>query len=636
MPRQDRWHKKPVALHGGVGFYPAFIMGSAVVLNWKIGVYGGGSGSTDFLPDELHLAAAILLGSFVMFLLGLFDDMKQFRPSTKLLFEFIAASLFIFAGGIFPLTGVHVVDVLFTYFWFIGIINAVNMLDNMDGLSSGVVVLAGLTLIILALEVNGLERSASLAVSVGLVFVAALLGFWVHNRPPATIFMGDSGSLFIGYVLAAMAVPSSFNGFMNIQAGSGMLGPVMVLLIPSAVLAVPIFDTTFVTITRKWRAQKASQGGRDHSSHCLVGLGLSEKKTVWILYSFAAFGGVVAVLMQQFQDQTAPLLGIFLLILVLTGVYLGHVKVQVVDPNRRPPAWTPLVSELLYKRRAGEVLWDAALIILCFYGAYLLRFEGMLSQPVMEAIRESLPLVAASCLLAFFLAGIYRGQWRLISVSDVPSYAVGTLGGSALSLAVVTLATRFGSGHSRTAYAIFGLLVFIALVGSRLSFRLLDFALLQNGSDATNGNRKPVLIYGAGKAGKLLHEEIMGNPQMKDYTVLGFIDDDPNRVGRMLCGFPVKNGMEWLGQPLSGTPEIWISSQFVPDKRAQQLARHWEGQATVRRLRLRMEPVGSPGEAGDRCGQEFRPAEHLGWTEGNPQLEDSGAVDPSPTGFGRK
>jgi UDP-GlcNAc:undecaprenyl-phosphate GlcNAc-1-phosphate transferase len=250
-----------------------------------------------------------------------------------------------------------------------------------------------------------------------------------------------------------------------------------------------------------------------------------------------------------------------------------------------------LVSKLVYKRHAAEVLLDTALIIICFYGAYLLRFEGVLAPSVMQAVVRALPLAVASCLLAFFCAGIYRGQWRLISVSDVPSYGLGVLGGTVLSLALVTLMTRFASGHSRSAFIIFGMLLFLAIVGTRMSFRLFDTLFLRREVDVVRANHKPVLIYGAGKAGKLLHEEVMTNPQMKQYAVVGFIDDDPHQVGHKLCGVPVKHGSEWLRRSWNAMPEIWISSRFIPDERAQQLVKQWDGRTTVCRLRLHIEPV---------------------------------------------
>ncbi len=590
-PRADRWHKKPTALHGGVGFYPAFLLGSCVILFWQLsgGLHDWSSLST--VSNDVVLAAALLIGSLLMFCLGLWDDFVNLRPATKFIGQLVAASVFIFAGGAFPLSDNYVLDILVTYFWFVGIANAVNMLDNMDGLASGVVILAGATVVVLSLQANPSLEHTPLAALLGVMLVSALLGFWIHNRPPATIFMGDSGSLFIGYVLAALAVPSPLNDFLGVQSRANVLGPVLALLIPATVLAVPIFDTTLVTITRKWRAAKASQGGRDHSSHRLVGLGLSENKAVWVLYSFSVLGGIVAILMQHFPAQSLPLLGFFVLVLILSGIYLGHVKVQIAEPNRLPPAWTPLVSELLYKRRAAEVLLDTILIVLCFYGAYLLRFEGFIDEETRKAIFVALPIVVASCLVAFFLAGIYRGQWKLISVSDLPSYCLGVVGGALFSLAVVTLVTRFDVGHSRSAYIIFALLVFIALLGSRLSFRLLD-ALLRNGSQRGNGDRTPVLIYGAGKAGKLLHEEIVSNPLMSGYAAVGFVDDDPHRVGRNLCGISVKNRAEWLKQQWEGPVEIWVSSKFIPDCLIHDFASQWRDMPTVRRLQLQMTTVG--------------------------------------------
>jgi UDP-GlcNAc:undecaprenyl-phosphate GlcNAc-1-phosphate transferase len=590
LPRADRWHTKPTALHGGAGFFPAFLMG-AVWLLVRNNQLKWDEMSSGTFPDETRLLAALLVGSLIMFLFGLWDDMKQCRPATKLVFQLVATSLFVSAGGVFPLTGVYMLDVLVTYFWFIGITNAVNMLDNMDGLSSGVVILAGCTLVVLALGVVPSDGRPSMTVHLGLVFITALLGFWVFNRPPASIFMGDSGSLFIGYGLAGLAVPSALNGFMVIDSGETVLGPVFALLIPATVLAIPIFDTTLVTVTRKWKALKASEGGRDHSSHRLVGLGLSEKKTVWLLYSFAAFGGAIAVIMQRFSQQSIPVLGFFVIVLILSGVYLGHVKVQRADSSKVPPAWTPLVTELFYKRRAAEVLLDTVLVAICFYGAYLLRFDGELPSATQEALMVSLPLVVPSCLTMYFLAGIYRGQWRLVSVSDLPSYAFGVFGGAALSLAVVTLVTRFPSGHSRSAYAIFALLVLLTIVGSRLSFRLFDSVFAHNKSDAKHNGRKLVLIYGAARAGKILHDEIASNPDFKGYIVVGFIDHNPELTGHRLCGVPVKKEAEWIRQTWNRAPEIWISSKFISDAQGQALAQQWSDLVTVRRVHLRMEDV---------------------------------------------
>ena len=584
-PRADRWHAVPTALHGGLGFCPIFIGTACCLLLVKFGVVW-----SQEAPDaaaQPWLAFALLAGAALMFCVGLWDDIKPLRPATKLLCQLVAASLFVYMGGGFTLTHVYVLDLLLTYMWFVGITNAVNMLDNMDGLSSGVVMLAGLTLVVLALQAPG----EVLAIPLGITFVAALLGFWVHNRPPAAIFMGDSGSLCIGYTLAGLAVPSALNGFLGIHAGGPMFGPALALLIPATVLAIPIFDTTLVTLTRTWRAQKASQGGRDHSSHRLVGLGLSEKKAVWLLYSYAAFGGAVAVVMQRFPEQSLPLFGVFGLMLVLTGVYLGRVKVQTADADRLPPVWTPLVSNLLYKRHAAEVLFDTMLVVICLYGAYLLRYEGTIPPVTMRAFTAALPLTVASCLVVFLLMGIYRGRWRLISVADVPCYVIGVVGGTLLSFGVITLISPFANELSRSAQVVFGLLLLLGMVGTRLSFRLLDALFVWHRAAGASSPRQPVLIYGAGRGGKLLHEEVTSNPEMQSYAVIGFIDDDLQQTGRSLCGVPVKNGNAWLRHQWPMPPEIWISSRSVPDARARRMAERWREHVAVRRFRIHIDPL---------------------------------------------
>lgn len=602
-PRVDRWHRKPTALFGGVGFYPAFFVGTCWVVFRRFDVDLANSDVLKLPSNDVGLAIALSVGSLLMFVFGLWDDLKHFGPATKLLAELVSASVFIFVGGVFPLTGSLVLDTLVTYFWFVGIINAVNMLDNMDGLSSGVVVIAGSTLAVLATFGSGSFGNIPVGASLSMVLVSALLGFWIHNRPPANIFMGDSGSLSIGYALAAMAVPSSLNNFLGTQGLGGALGPVMVLLIPATVLTIPIFDTTLVTITRKWRAQKASQGGRDHSSHRLIGLGLSVGTTVWVLYTFAAFGGILSVLMQRFPGQAVPLFGIFAIVLTLTGVYLGHAKVETAEQNRLPPAWTPLVTEIFYKRRAAEVLLDTMLIVICFYVAYLLRFEGTLSRVTENAIVFSLPMVVASCLVMFYVAGIYRGQWHLISVSDLPSYALGVFGGVSLSLAGVTIITRFDAGHSRSAFIIFGVLAFLAVTGSRLSFRLLDSLFHNNTSRGNRETRKPILIFGAGRTGKVIQEEITFNPAFKEYVVTGFLDDDPSLRHRTVNRVPVLGTS--LDLPLILTDRqvttVVVSSYKIHGDRLREVFDTCKTRGiTVLRAHLELKPV---EENGDNFGK---------------------------------
>ena len=575
---------------GLVSFLPFFIA-SLLVLSRQTPGFLSVLVSPQPLFSISALVAAVIFGALFMFTVGLWDDLWDLRPATKLLCQFLAVSFFAYQGGVFPLTQIPILNLLATYLWFIGITNAVNMLDNMDGLAAGVVIIATLVMILLTGQ-NTLWRFPLIAaVPLGLILTASLLGFWFHNRPPAKIFMGDSGSLFIGFVLAALTIPSPLNALAPGFSAGSILGSVMVLLIPATVLAIPIFDTTLVTVTRIWRSQKPSEGGRDHASHRLVGLGLSEPKAVLFLYFLAAFGGAIALLMNRYPGQSLPLFGVFVLALVLSGVYLGHVKIRKGGKDTVSPAWTPLISDLLYKRHAAEIILDTFLSILCFYAAHLLRFEGNLPAENERAMIQALPIVVPSTLLSLFVAGTYRGQWRLMSIPDLPAFAFGVLGGTTLSLATLTIFTRFSLGFSRSAFIIFGILFFLALVGSRLSFRLFDLISQKQSAIAKNKIRKMVLIYGAGKGGKLLYDEIMFNPQWSEYAVAGFLDDDLNRTGQNLCGLPVRNRPGWLKEWPTDPPEIWVSSRSIPDENVQRLAKMWGREIIVKRLKIKMESL---------------------------------------------
>jgi UDP-GlcNAc:undecaprenyl-phosphate GlcNAc-1-phosphate transferase len=331
-PRSDRWHQQPVALHGGVGFYPPFLLFGTVLLTCTAGIACRSTGlPTPATP--LALGTALLAGSLTMFAVGLWDDLCNLRPVTKLLAQFVAASLFILTGGSFSVTESMLLNQALTYVWFIGITNAVNMLDNMDGLASGVMIISSLTLAVLAC---GAGTSLDFGLSLAMMLAGVLAGFLIYNRSPATIFMGDSGSLSTGYLVAGLAVPTQLNGQLGLIPADSPFGHAASLLIPVVALSIPIFDTTLVTVTRKWRAQPVSQGGCDHLSHRLVRLGFQESTAVRILYFLAVLGGILAISLQRFPRQASPWLVLFLGLLIGSGVYLGRVNVLDAYTSRYP------------------------------------------------------------------------------------------------------------------------------------------------------------------------------------------------------------------------------------------------------------------------------------------------------------
>jgi UDP-GlcNAc:undecaprenyl-phosphate/decaprenyl-phosphate GlcNAc-1-phosphate transferase len=582
--RADRWHTRPTALHGGVGFFPVIAFGMLFIFfkllididffnNWKF-------------TEELKLFGATLCGSIIMFLLGWADDIKQYKPSTKIIAQLISTSLFVFAGGAFQITNIIVIDILVTYFWFIGIINAINMLDNMDGLSSGIVLIASITLALLSIYNT---PQIPLSVPIGLILASVLFAFLQFNCSPATIFMGDSGSLSIGFLLAALAVPTPLNAYLGIPQTDQSVTHIITLLIPAVVISVPIFDTTFVSISRKWRGRKATQGGQDHSSHRLVLVGLTDKQAVKLLYSLSIAGGIIALLMQRYTYLIFPLIVLFCFMMGVIGVYLGRLKVQETNEKNSPHKLIPILSQLLHKRHAVEVLLDTIFIITCFYAAHLLRFDGILTLETIQTLEESLPIIVSICLLSFFFLGVYRGQWRLISAHDIPRMLISVITGVIGSAIFITIFTNIAEVFSLSIFFIFSILLFLSLSGSRISFKILDALFQPDQKHLHKKDTKNVLIYGAGKNGKVLQEVSISNFPTWNLAVIGFVDDDENKTGRMLQGLPVLTGKEWINRNVK-FDELWIASPIISDQLVSQITDAKNKSILVRKLQFKLDP----------------------------------------------
>ncbi|HEX7192117.1 MAG TPA: MraY family glycosyltransferase [Thermoanaerobaculia bacterium] len=298
----DRWHSKPTPMLGGIAFVVAVVITLAI-----------------FVPLGRE-SMIVLGGSFALFLTGLVDDFVHIRPYQKLICQLLCAALVVGFGLVLPWTPYSTINLLITLFWLVGITNAVNMLDNMDGLAAGVAAIAAMFL-----AFTFVENQKPAAALMLIALAGALAGFLVYNRNPASIFMGDCGSMFIGFFLASMALA-------NRGGGGRSRSIVAVLAVPVLVMVVPIFDTTFVTVMRKLAGRAASQGGRDHTSHRLVALGLSERHAVWMLYSFAAAAGLLAILVRHVEIYLSlGAIGLFTLVLTVTGIYLARVRVYAED-----------------------------------------------------------------------------------------------------------------------------------------------------------------------------------------------------------------------------------------------------------------------------------------------------------------
>ena len=559
-PKTDRWHKKPTAMMGGVAIW------IAVVATYLVLVPHSGAGWV--------VAGA---ASF-LFIVGLADDLLHFKPYQKLIGQVIGAAVVVNYGLVLPWTRYLPLNMVITIFWLVGITNAVNLLDNMDGLATGIAAIASGFLTFNFITSNQPTEAMMLA-----VFTAALVGFLIYNSNPASIFMGDSGSMFIGFFLASSAL---------INVSGGRSRTLVVLAVPILVLFIPIFDATFVTILRKLSGRAASQGGRDHTSHRLVALGLSEKRAVLLLYGLAATSGVLAVLVRELKpDVSLALLIMLTLGLTLLGVYLAGVKGYDEEADVRAARDNALFGFLIdfsYKRRIFEVLLDVVLIVLAYWSAYAMEFGPFSGSPAWSLFLRTVPVLVVVRLGAFLFFGVYRGIWRYTSMDDLMAFAKAVVAGSIVSVVIILFKFRF-QGFSRVIFLIDAMVMLTFLAGSRIAFRF--FRQVLPAANADGGKR--VLIYGAGDAGELLLRELLNNRELH-YAPLGFMDDDVNKHGKLIHGFRVFGGNGSFAKIITNqqVEQVLISTPRITEARLAEIWRECDARnIELKRMSIRIEDI---------------------------------------------
>jgi UDP-GlcNAc:undecaprenyl-phosphate GlcNAc-1-phosphate transferase len=309
---------------------------------------------------------------------------------------------------------------------------------------------------------------------------------------------------------------------------------------PVFLLLIPIFDTTLVTLSRLWSGRSPSTGGRDHSSHRLVAVGLSERAAVAVLWALAGLSGAVGISFTSISsDWSALLAAFYLLAMVIFASYLGHVRVyeQVDKTMLQSGRMTVFVTDFMYKRRVVEVVLDTLLICLSYYAAYRLRFEDDAWQAYFPAFIDTLPIVLSVQLIAMFIMGAYRGVWRHFTLSDGMVFAKSVAAGTVASAIVVRL---LGRQPPPAVFIIFGLLLFVIVTGSRASFRVISEFIAHR---RRSGER--VIVYSATDGGDIAVREMLNVPDAR-YRIVGFLDDDRLAHSSRFHGYPVLGGLEML------------------------------------------------------------------------------------------
>jgi UDP-GlcNAc:undecaprenyl-phosphate GlcNAc-1-phosphate transferase len=519
-PKTDRWHRKPTALLGG----PAIALPVVTTIMAFVDLAGH------------PLLLLWLLGAILISAVGLYDDVRGLRPSSKLIAQIVVALLAVSAGLRIPVFH-PIVSFLLAVFWIVGMTNAFNLLDNMDGLAAGIAAIAAAVLGLHALRSGDLTIAASAAALAG-----GSLGFLVYNFQPASIFMGDGGSLFLGYSLGTLSL-------MNMNARP--IASLSVIAVPFFLLAVPIFDTTLVTVLRVLNGRSIAQGGRDHSSHRLVSLGLSERSAVLALYVISAATGALSLLLPRFPAYLVVLsLLVAVLVIYYFGLTLGSVAVYQKEPAGVPRARTSgvfvLDTFIQHKQRIMDVTVDATVIVISYLAAYLLRYEGTLSERNLQIILTSLPILIAVRLGSLWVFGLYRTMPGVFSIHDFLAVFKAIFISSTIFVTALVLFTRF-KDFSRAVIVIDAILSLTGIVFARIALHSLKTLL--RGLDGTD--RPGLLIVGAGPLGeaatRLLEAEESGR-----HRIVGFLDDSPEKAGRSLHGYMVLGSIRDADRVLSG------------------------------------------------------------------------------------
>jgi len=513
-PHQLRWHKNTTALLGGIGIYIAFLIPVLFFIKMNQTIRG------------------LLIGSSLIFLVGLFDDTFQIKPQLKLIGQILASCVILAFGISFEIVPIRWIVLPLTIFWIVGITNAFNLLDNMDGLACGIAFISSAFLFVYSL-LNGMHNLALLSI----ILAGSTLGFLRYNFSPAKIFMGDCGSQVLGMTIAIVAV---------IGTGRHISNLVVTLAIPVLILGVPIFDTTFVTLMRRLKGRPISQGGKDHTSHRLVFLGLSERKTVLLLYILSILFGLIALLYARTDIIIVSILTLLaVIILFFFGVFLGETKIH---PDKEREGFvekypqkekTVLNTIFLHKRRVAEVIIDLFLICIAYYAAHLLRFEGKISHANFDLMTTSLPWLIFFRLGCFYYFGLYQGIWRYISIKDLVAIFKAVSASTVLTILFLTFFFRFHQ-YSRVIFIIDAILMLFLAAGTRILIRVLREAFV-----SLKPGEKKVLIFGAGDAGEIVLREIRHNKGL-NYAPVGFLDDNPKKTGRRIHGVPVLGTRERL------------------------------------------------------------------------------------------
>ncbi len=543
----------------------------------------------DIMQNTLQvfiIAASVM----AMFVLGFWDDLKPLKPGLKFAVQLAVAIAVYYAGfrisnithplG-YGLLNVEAIDLPLTVIWIVGVTNAFNLIDGLDGLSTGVAAIATATIMAISIF-SGEIWCAFLAI----MLLGALIGFLKFNFNPAKIFLGDSGSLLIGFSLALLSIQSST----KITTGFALLVPLLILILPITDTLVSMVrrflgsylpDKAKRTVSLRGKLHSMFTPDKAHIHHQLMTLGLSHRNTVLVLYLVSAFFSVGALAIIRTESlETAIVISIMgALTLLLLIKRLKYREISILKNG----VFMPIYEKWVLNQSLSLVVID--LMFITVAGAASVAMwpsEPEVSWPLLISILIPIQF------LTFWITGLYRESGKEFGIATVMTIvSITTYAQIATGLAIYALGAIPSSVIVSFLIMDFYFLLTLVL-GIRIAYSAMIFWF-----NLERPAKKKVLIYGAnGDSSMILHQINESKPVSA--RVLGFLDDDPDMEGRLMYGYPIFGGHWKLAHKdlRSQVDSIVICEQHIKPENLRRVTRLAERHGiAIQRLSVRWEDL---------------------------------------------
>jgi UDP-GlcNAc:undecaprenyl-phosphate GlcNAc-1-phosphate transferase len=596
QPNERKVHKYPIPRLGGVAIYISFCLSLLLSL---------------FLDPRLHVfsimdshnAVMLVLSLTIVLMLGILDDLRPLRPSHKFLGQFIAATI-VYAAGFRISSITHpwgsnvlnlsILDYPATILWIVGITNAFNLIDGLDGLASGVAFIVSLTICAVSFL-----KGAPVTAMIALILGGAILGFLPYNFNKARIFLGDSGSLFIGFTLAILSMQSSTKGSTAFS-----------LIVPVLALGLPIMDTLLSMTRRLLRSLFPSSPKREsifqkiftmflpdrgHIHHQLVARGLSHRTVVILLYIVSCVFGIGALGVTMSNNIATSWILVTIGIATFIGVsQLRYREMAVLKNGVLLPIYEwPLMNSSFF-----HGFLDLGFIVSAYCAAYFFTIRTGMAVGFEKPFFKSLIIIGGIQLAVFHFGGMYKGTFRRLGIGDLLLIVKTTTIAVILAWIVLAFMPRSWGVYHATLVVLDFYFLLSLVIGARVSFHILNFLSRR---EKQNGEKR-VLIYGADLKGTFILQQILNDDSLH-LNPVGFLDEDPKLEGKHLNGYPIFGGHWKLWKVLRGVhiDELIIANDCIAPEILNRLLKIARGRGiTVRMYKVRLEEIQmSPKELPD-------------------------------------